>query len=257
MSAGIAEARTNHTLEKGLDILGLFTPDQPELSVAEIQQRLDIPQSTLYRLLRSMKAKGWIEDDAGGHYRLGLRILELARVVRRRLDIAELARTIMIELSKSTGETILLTCVSGQRAICIERVEGPQAVRVSMERGAVLPLHAGASSTVLLAYLDEPRREEILSSGPLRRYTENTITDPEQVRRRLERIRLDGYAFTDHEVDPGVRAIAAPILDRDRCPMAALSLVAPSGRLPDARIPEVAHEVKVAAERLGELARDG
>lgn len=247
------EARANLTLEKGLDILSLFGGRAAALSVPDIQRELDIPQSTLYRLLRSMKSKGWVEDDASGRYRLGLRILDLARVVQRRLDVVEVARPVMQNLSETTGETILLTKISGQQAICIERVEGPQLVRVSMERGVLLPLHAGASATILLAYLDGKRRDEILAGGDLTRFTENTLVDPEVIRRRLERIRENGYAFSDHEVDQGARSIGAPIFDPDGQITAGISLVAPAGRLPDARIPDMARLVKEAAASITAL----
>ncbi len=245
--------RTNHTLEKGLDILGLFDDDRPALTAHEMRQELGLSLSTLYRLLRSMKAKGWIEDDAAGRFRPGFRILTLARVVRRQIDAVRLALPVMCELSRETGETVLLTVISGTQAVCIERVEGPGVVRATLERGAVLPLHAGASATVLLAFSDEELQESILS-GPLDRYTENTICDPALLRRTLDRIRADGYAFSDHEVDAGVRAVGAPIRARSGALVAGLSLVAPTGRLPDAQIPRIAALVKHHAALLSDLA---
>jgi DNA-binding IclR family transcriptional regulator len=244
---------TNHTLEKGLDILGLFDDEHACLSAQEIRRQLQLSQSTLYRLLRSMKSKGWIEDDGAGCFRPGVRILSLARVVRKHLTIGELAVPVMQALARETGETILLTIISGQHAVCIERVDGPQTVRATLERGAVLALHAGASATALLAFAD-PTIQETILAGPLHRYTENTVTDPVQLRRRLDEIRILGYAFSDQEVDPGVRAVAAPICSHAGGLVAALSLVAPSGRVPDCEIPHFAALVKQSASRLTDVA---
>jgi DNA-binding IclR family transcriptional regulator len=244
---------TNHTLEKGLDILGLFDDEHVRLSAHDIRRELQLSQSTLYRLLRSMKSKGWIEDDGSGCFRPGVRILSLARVVRKHLTIGELALPVMQALARETGETILLTIISGSHAVCIERVDGPQTVRATLERGAVLPLHAGASATALLAFADRAVQESVLA-GTLHRYTEQTVTDTEQLRQRLDEIRSQGYAFSDQEVDPGVRAVAAPICSSERGLVAALSLVAPSGRLPDSELPRLAVLVKDSASRLSDVA---
>ena len=243
----------NHTLEKGLDILALFDDDHPSLSAQDIRRELNLSQSTLYRLLRSMKSKGWIEDDGSGAFRPGLRILSLARVVRRQLTMGQVALPVMQELSRVSGETILLTVISGPHAVCIERVDGPQTVRATLERGAVLPLYAGASATVLLAYADEALQDAILA-GPLHRYTEHTVTDPTDLRRLLENIRNDGFAFSDGEVDLGVRAVAAPVLSHGRGLVAALSLVAPAGRLPDSDIPRFGALVKQSAGQMSDIA---
>jgi DNA-binding IclR family transcriptional regulator len=251
-SAAIAP-RKNRTLEQGLEILSLFSMEAPELTALEIQEQLAIPTSTLYRLLQSVKANSWIEEDGTGKYRLGLRILELARVVRARLSIIDVARGEMAELSKVTRETVLLTALSGDQAVCIDHVEGQQAVRVSMERGVVMPLHAGASSVVLLAFLEEARRNAIVYAGPLKRYTDNTITDPAELCRRLDRFRAQGFVFSDQEVDVGVRGIGAPILDERLQVVAGLSLVAPRERMTDAQIPELGSLVKAAAARISEM----
>jgi DNA-binding IclR family transcriptional regulator len=244
---------TNHTLEKGLDILGLFDDQRARLSAQDIRRELQLSQSTLYRILRSMKAKGWIEDDGLGSFRPGLRILTLARVVRKHLTMAQLAVPVMHELSQATGESVLLTVISGQHAVCLERVDGPHTVRATLERGAVLPLHAGASATILLAFAPDAVQNAILA-GPLQRYTENTVTDPAQLRKTLERIRANGYAFSDQEVDRGVRAIAAPILSYDRGLVAALSVVAPAERLSDGQVKSMGTLIKKSAAQLSDLA---
>ncbi len=243
----------NHTLEKGLDILALFDDERPCLTAQDIRRELNLSQSTLYRLLRSMKSKGWIEDDGNGAFRPGLRILSLARVIRRQLTMGQVALPVMQQLSRVTGETILLTVISGPHAVCIERVDGPQAVRATLERGAVLPLHAGASATVLLAYADDALQHAILA-GPLHRHTPNTVTDPTELRKLLAQIRRVGFAFSDGEVDLGVRAVAAPVLSHGRGLVGALSLVAPAGRLSDADVPRLGALIKESAAQLSDLA---
>jgi DNA-binding IclR family transcriptional regulator len=104
-----------------------------------------------------------------------------------------------------------------------------------------------------LAFADRAVQERVLA-GTLHRYTEQTVTDAGQLQQRLDEIRRLGYAFSDQEVDPGVRAVAAPICSSERGLVAALSLVAPSGRLPDSEIPRLGALVKQSASRLSFVA---
>lgn len=226
-------SRGSSTADKVLDVLLLFEAARPELSTDQISTLIDAPRSTTYRYIRTLRDKGFLERSAAGTFRLGPRILELARVARRSLDIAELALPVMEEIAAATRETVLLTRLVGHNAVCIERVEGPQTVRISFERGQVQSLHAGASSKILLAYLNERRWDEHLAL-PLERFTDETITDPAALKTDLRQIRVRGYCVSDGEVDAGARAVAVPLLDERGRLVAGLSTAGPAFRMDDA-----------------------
>lgn len=247
----------NATADRAIDILLLFSESSPVLSAVEVSRRLRMPRSTTYRYLQSLRAAGLIEeDDARGGFRLGPRVFQLARVARIGLGLSEIALPYMRSLATATGEAVLLTRRSGDHVVCIERIESSHPVRISYERGHVMPIHAGASAKVLLAFMDQEEIEAVLLSSSLRRFTERTVVDPDQLRAQLEEIRRSGYAVSEGEVDLGVRGIAAPILGEHGQVVAGLSVVGPTFRLGDDVLPHIIASVKETAEAIGRRLRE-
>ena len=247
----------NATADRAIDVLLLFNEDQPVLTAEEVSARLGMPRSTTYRYLQSLRSYGLVEEnDSSGGFRLGPAIFRLASVARQGLGLLEIALPIMRELVTQTGETALLTRRTDSHVVCIERVESTQRVRLSYERGHVLPLHAGASAKVLLAFLEPDEIEAILSTVKLPRYTERTMTDPDTLRQQLEVIRARGYAMSEGEVDAGVRGIAAPIFDAKKRITAGLSLAGPAFRIDDSILPGIIQAVQDAARRISQRLRE-
>ncbi len=249
----------NATAERAIDLLLLFDEDNPILSAGEIARRLDMPRSTTYRYLQTLRSYNLIEDEPRGGYRLGTRIFQLARIARQGLGLVEVARPFMEDLGARMGEVVLLTRRSGTQVVCVERTEGDRhhPIRLSYERGHVLPLHAGASATVLLAFSDPAEIDTALSSvASLPRYTSRTVTNKRELRSRLAKIRAQGYVVSMGEVDEGVRGIAAPILLADGRAAAGLSLVGPDFRLDDKKLAGAVQAVRVAANAISARLRE-
>lgn len=241
------------TLEKGLNILSLFDKEYPVMSIPQIAARSNLPESTAYRYVATLKSQGLIKEDTKpGYYRLGLKILELAQVARERLSIIDIALPVMQQLLKKTEETIVLTAISGQKVMCIERVESSHTLRLSFDQGRTMFMHAGASAKVIMAYLDEAEQDRIIREAGLPRFTENTITDPEILRANLKDIRRKGFCISTGEVDPGARAAAAPILDEHEKIIAGLSVVGPLDRIKGPKIDKFTHLVMEAASEIAE-----
>ena len=254
---GSASQARNTTADRAIDVLLLFNERRPVLTAEEVAELLDMSRSTTYRYLLSLRSYGLVEEgDASGEFRLGTAVFQLARVARKGLGLSEVALPVMRELVDQTGESALLTRRSGAHVVCIERVECSHSVRLSYERGQVLPLHAGASAKVLLAYLKPAEIEAVLSAGPLPRYTEQTVTDPDALRAQLDAIRAAGYIVTDGEVDVGVRGVAAPILGINGQALAGISVAGPLFRLNDTMLPAVIAAVRAAAETISQRLRN-
>ena len=186
-------------------MLLLFDLSTPVLSAGEIAERLGMSRSTTYRYLQSLRSSDLLEEDAArGGFRLGSRIFELARIARLGLGLSEIALPVMQDLCREVDEAVLLTRRSGTMVVCLERVETTRPIRLSYERGHLLPLHAGAPSKVLLAF-EEQSDVVVESLGELQRFTDATITDPNLLRAELARIREQGYALSNGERDAGVR----------------------------------------------------
>ena len=249
-ATGSMTSGRNATADRAIDVLLLFDDESPVLSAVEVARRLNMSRSTTYRYLQSLRSYDLLEEDDHGGFRLGPRVFELARVARKGLGLSELALPVMHELGRRVDEAVLLTRRSGDQVVCVERVESSHPIRLSYERGHLLPLHAGASAKVLLAFADPEEVKEVLGKGKLARFTDATVADPRKLGAQLSVIREQGYAVSDGEVDVGVRGIAAPILQPDGSVAAGLSVAGPAFRLTDGRLPAVIAAVREAANQI-------
>jgi DNA-binding IclR family transcriptional regulator len=160
----------------------------------------------------------------------------------------------MRELAERFHQTVLLTRRVGSSIVCIEREEAEgQYFRLSYERGTTLPINAGASALVLLAWLPEAEIRSLLSRQEMRRFTQNTITDVDALVERLREIRAQGYSVTHGEVDPDMMGVAVPVFGAHGAVAAALSFVVMEKRLQDSSASELVAALSAAAEQLGEL----
>ncbi|HDM78099.1 MAG TPA: IclR family transcriptional regulator [Deltaproteobacteria bacterium] len=236
-------------LERGVKIVLLLAKNGSSLSPKEISQCLSLPISTVYRYIETLKSLELLEETAKG-YKLGLKVLELAESVRRNLDYVAIARPIMAELSMKTEETVVLAALQGDFAVWIDKINSQHLLRISCTPGKRQFLHAGASAKVIMAYLSESRQKEVIRRVGMPRFTDKTITDWEQLRLQLEQIRLEGIAISSGEVDPGVKAVAAPLFKENGEIWGSLSVVGPEQRLIGKQLELVIREVKNATNRL-------
>jgi DNA-binding IclR family transcriptional regulator len=239
----------NSTADRALDILLLFDDQTLVLSAARVADHLGVARSTAYRYLQSLTSNGFLEDTDGSGFRLGPRVVDLARLARKGIGLSDIARPLMRELVRTTGYPVLLTRRTGAAVVCLEREEAGRALRLSYERGEVLPVNAGAAALVLLAWASDEEVEDILRR-PLTRFTDATLTDPELLRARLAEIRDRGYAVGRGELDPDVVGVAAPVRGHGGTVIAAISIAALAHRVPEEQILGIATAVQNTAEAL-------
>jgi DNA-binding IclR family transcriptional regulator len=235
----------NSTADRALDILQLFSDDKLVWSGAQIAEQIGVARSTGYRYLKGLVGSRFLEECGGG-FRLGPQVFELARLARKSIGLSDIARPVMRELADAVGETVLLTRRSGGAVVCLELEESGHPVRISYERGHVLPINAGAAAEVLLAWASDQEVTELLAA-PLRRFTSRTLTDKDQLRARLREIRADGYAISRGELDEDVIGIAAPVRRPDGTAIEAVSVAALRYRVPDSDVPRITEAVCAAA----------
>lgn len=225
----------NQSLAQGLETLLLFLCDADSLCVAEISKKLKYSQGKAYRIVRTLVKYDFLQElHETARYGLGSNALRLGLIAQQQFHLADIARPYMKELSRVTRETALLTAVGGTKGIVLERVESQEPIRYldpELRPGASMPLHAGASSLILMAHLSEKDWDRIIKAEGLRRYTPNTITNKNRLKIYLKEIRSQGYAFSDQEVAQGVRAIAVPILKKNGEFVAGLSVAGPVFRM--------------------------
>ncbi|MEU4160837.1 IclR family transcriptional regulator [Actinoplanes sp. NPDC026670] len=243
----------NSTADRALDILMMFTDDQPVISGNAVAERLGVARSTAYRYLQSLVNTRFLEEAPGGGFRLGLRILEIARLARRSYGLSEIALPAMTVLSEQARETVLLTRRAGDLVVCVDRVEArTRAVRISYERGSSLPLNAGAAALVLLAWSPASEVRSLLASTDLQKFTPETLTSVDAIMKRLVEIRETGYAVTRAELDPDVLGISAPIRDGSGQVVAAVSVAALASRVNAEAEPQIITQVLDTAGRISD-----
>lgn len=223
----------NQSFAHGLEILFLYDVSHSAFTIFEICKRLGYSQSKAYRLVRTLIKYGLIKENKGtAQYSLGLNALRIGLLAQKQFNIAAIARPHMNQLSKITKETVLLAGVNGTKGIVLDRVESEEPIRYSLfQPGATIPLHAGASSKILMAYLPEEEWDRIIRIEGLKQYTPNTITKVGKLKAHLREIRKKGYAFSDQEADRDVRAVGAPIFSAVGELVASLSVAGPAYRM--------------------------
>jgi IclR family acetate operon transcriptional repressor len=234
-----------------LTVLDLFGADQPEWGTSEVARAARLPVPTAHRILTALAGRRYLaRDDRTRRFRLGPAALDLGERARAVLDLRQIALPVLRRLVRETDETALLTVPNSARdhSVCLERVESSQPLRLSVEPGRQLPLHAGASQKALLAFLAEDEIDRI-ASGPLERLCRATITDGDALRTDLAEVRARGWAISFEETNVGVWGVAVPLLDDEGTVVAAVGLAGPSARLSQ-------NEVLDHLERLLEAARE-
>jgi DNA-binding IclR family transcriptional regulator len=237
-------------LDRTFSILDLFTRQHPDWSTTEIARSCDLPIPTAYRILVALRRWGYVTQDAGSkRFQLGVAALDLGERARALVDVRAAAHPVLRRLCHDSGETALLTVLSEahDRSVCLERVESPQPLRLSVEPGRQLPLHAGASQKALLAYLPLAEIDQVVSA-PLERLCRATITDADELLADLAAIRRRGWASSFEETNVGLWGVAVPVLDAHGGIVAAVGLAGPSARMSRSRTREQLKRLRVAAE---------
>ena len=236
------------SLAKGLKVLFLFNRSREVMTVKSIAAGIKVPLPTAYRFVKVLTQYGLLDKaEQPGQYQLGRTLLEFPGCIRQRLNIATVAKPLVEKLAQISGETVQLTLRNGDHGTCILVEESHSTLRVAPETGRVLPLHAGASVQVLLAFLPDDEQRRMLDA-PLKRFTPHTLTDPGKLLRRLRTITRQGYAVSRGEAYPGAMGIAAPILDADGRVIASLAVSGPAQRMAQKRTAIIKSTTALARE---------
>jgi DNA-binding IclR family transcriptional regulator len=195
-----------------------------------------------------MLRKGFLTKDiTRTKYKLGLTIFKLGNLAGSGIRLVDVALPHMKKLADTSRETILLTVLNEYESVCLEKIEAQQMIKLSLDRGSKLPLHAAASSRILLAYQDENFLEDLVDRHGLPKLTQNTITDLAQLKTELKKTRDLGYTLSIGEADPGAAAVAAPIFDHQAKIAGGLTIAGPTERIKPQSISKLAAMVISAA----------
>jgi IclR family KDG regulon transcriptional repressor len=240
------------SVANSLRLLKAFSDDDYEIGISALAQRLGLAKSTVHRLASTLIDAGMLEQNPEtGRYRLGLALLELGLLVRRKMDVTNEARPYLRMLRETTGETVHLAILDHTSVLYVNKLESKQAIRMSSEVGSRAPVHCTGDGKALLAFQSDEVIDELIDYGlPAR--TPNTITNPAALRRDLAVIRSRGYAVDDEESEVGLRSVAAPIRSDSNTVIASLSIAGPAHRISKKAMQSYARELVTAAEAISQ-----
>jgi DNA-binding IclR family transcriptional regulator len=212
MIGGVSDAgRPVASVERAIALMDLLADGSGPRGVNDLARVLGAHASTVSRLLGTLAEAGLVERDAAsGRYRLGLRVAHWGSAAVAGRDLRELARPLLTELASISGETATLSLAAGTEALTADYVASSQTVLSQARVGRASVGHATAVGKVLLAY-----RPDALAALPveLEAFTGQTIVDRPRLERELAKVRAQGYAEASEEREPGLHAIAVPVLD--------------------------------------------
>jgi DNA-binding IclR family transcriptional regulator len=240
-----------------LGLLDLFTEREPVWKVEGLMARTALSRATVYRYVRELCDAGLLARVTASDYALGPRIIELDRQIRLSDPLFTAGAPVVADLVAETGEIGILASLYGDRMICVHVEHAPDAgIRLRMERGHVLPLFRGSTAKIILAHLPYRRLHELYNDNTAAIAEAGLASDWSSFLRTLREIRAAGHYISIGELNPAVRAIAAPLFNADGEILGSLTLAMPRARFTPERQDALVAAAMAAAARVGkEVAR--
>ena len=215
------------SLERGLAVIRAFGPDDPELTLSDVARRTDLTRAAARRFLLTLVDLGYVRSD-GKHFALTPRVLELGYAYLSSLSLPEIAEPHLERLAAQVRESSSVSVLDGDEIVYVGRVPTSRIMRVSINVGTRFPAYATSMGRVLLAARDD--LDDYLARADIRPLTPRAIGSAAELRAELEKVREQGWALVDQELEEGLRSIAAPIHDANHRVVAAVNVSAHASR---------------------------
>ncbi|MEP7456536.1 IclR family transcriptional regulator [Phyllobacterium sp. SB3] len=218
------------TAVKALAVLDFMGEQHGPITVQEAAQGLSVDRATAYRMLLTLVHAGYVmRDNVTKNYRLSFKVLSLSRNLMSEDERSVKIVACLRKISDLTGETVHYSALERDAAVLVFRAKGSQRVAVDFQIGDRSALHCTSIGKVLLAYQDIRATEAIIAGG-LWKVAPRTITDPDELRRELARVRAQGYAYDDLEFAPDMRCVAVPVFESGGNVPGGIAISGPSSR---------------------------
>ena len=217
------------SLERGLAVIRAFDADHPELTLSEVARATGLARAAARRFLHTLVELGYMRTD-GRLFALRPRVLELGYAYLSSLTLPEVALPHMEALVATVHESSSVSVLDGDEVVYVARVPTKRIMTVTISVGTRFPAYATSMGRVLLAGQSDDWLDGYLASSRLQPITPHTITDPARLRTELLRVRSQGWAIVDQELEEGLRSVAAPLHDADGRVAAAVNMSAHASR---------------------------
>ena len=210
------------SLDRGLRILSAFERDEPELTLSEVAQKTGLTPATARRFLLTLKSLGYVGMN-GRRFVLRPKVLDLAYSYLDSMNVDEALQPYLRELVQRTGDSSSVTVLEGSEIVYIANASVRRVVRLGAGVGSRFPAYPTAMGRVLLAYLPKEKLDIFFASQKFEMITEFTETNPDKIRKHLDKIRADGYGVVQDELEVGLVSLAVPLKDHSGHVFAAMN----------------------------------
>jgi IclR family transcriptional regulator, pca regulon regulatory protein len=217
------------SLDRGLAVIRAFDAEHPRLGLSEVARATGLTRAAARRFLLTLVQLGYVRME-GREFSLRPRVLELGWSYLSGLTLPEVAEPHLESLVARVQESSSVSVLDGDEIVYVARVPTKRIMTVLIAIGTRFPAHATSMGRVLLAGLPHPELAAYLQRAELAAYTDRTLIDPVELRSEVERVRRQGYALVDQELEHGLRSAAAPIRDADGAVVAAVNVSAHASR---------------------------
>jgi len=223
---------TIKSIDKALSLLEFLSKNGNEIGIAEISEKMNMGLSTVHRILNTLKYRGYIlQNQKTAKYRLGMKLFELGCEVQGTKNLIKTIRPYLRKLSKITNETANLAILEDKEVIYLDTIESSETLRTEIIQGSRTPAHCTALGKTLLAFLEDIVFEQIYGSDEnIISITPQSISSLEDLKKELRKVQKQGYALDIEESMIGINCIGAPIFNKDREAIAAISITGPASR---------------------------
>jgi DNA-binding IclR family transcriptional regulator len=227
----MASDYTVPSLRRAIQALDMLACSTDGLSLAEMSKRLNTPKSTLFRIMVTLQDHSLVNQDKGRKvFSLGMKLVEWGHAALERVDLKQIAHPFLEQLAQETRESFYLGVLDNLEVILIDRADTPEMWRIVARLGSRSPLHVTATGQVLISEAAPEVVDRVIERTGLKKYTDKTIVNAAQFRKRLDQVRKLGYSITDAEYKPDLCAVAVPIRDLHGSIVASLMTALPSGQ---------------------------
>lgn len=213
------------SLERGLAVIRAFDAEHAAQTLADVARRTGYSRAAARRLLHTLVVLGYAETD-GRQFRLRPKVLELGFAYLHGTGLWGAAQPAMVELVERVHESCSAAVLDGTEVVYVARVPTrTRIMSVTLGLGSRLPAHLTSMGRVLLAGLPQQELDARLAAlGPIERHTDRTTVDRAALRRAIDRVRAQGWAIVDQELEPGLRSVAVPVHGAGQAVIAALNV---------------------------------
>ncbi|QCC49367.1 IclR family transcriptional regulator [Halobellus limi] len=234
---GTSRDHSIQSLETSLDILEALVQTDAG-TVSELEAVLEPSKSTIYQHLETLRRRGYVEkhDD---HYKLGLGLVTLGGYCRDNIELVKHGRSVVEEVADATGEYVTLAAEHQFRSMHVYRIEGKGALSMDTYLGSQFQLHATATGKAMMAAMEPEQVDTYIEEVGLTAFTDQTITNPDELRAELADTKERGYSLEDNERIDGSRGIGVPVTKRTTGEtLGVLAVAGPSNRINGPRFRE-------------------